>query len=100
MNEKLIELAERRASLVAKAATQRAELAQAMAPWRDSLAIVDQGVLAVRYLGRHPGLVVGAVAFAAILSPKRVFGWLRRGWVVWSMALAMKRKLSGKTFTS
>lgn len=95
MNAKLIELAERRAMLVARAATQRRELAQAFAPWRGPLAIADQGVLAARYLGRHPELVVGAVAFAAVLSPRRVFGWLRRGWVVWRMALAMKRKLSG-----
>lgn len=95
MNAKLIELAERRAMLVARAATQRQELAQAFAPWRGPLAVVDQGVLAARYLGRHPELVVGALAFAAVLSPKRVFGWLRRGWVVWRMALAMKRKLSG-----
>ena len=95
MNAKLIELAERRARLVAKAATQRTELAQALAPWRGTLAIVEQGILAARYLGRHPGLVVGAVAFAAVLRPKRVFGLLRRGWVVWRMALAMKRKLSG-----
>ena len=100
MNAKLIELAERRATLVAKAATQRTELAQTLAPWRAPLAIVDQSVQAARYLGRHPGLVVGAVAFAAVLRPRQVFGWLRRGWVVWRMALAIKRKLPGKTCTS
>ena len=95
MNAKLIELAERRATLVDRCATQRTELAQALSPWRASLAVVDQGMLAARYLGRHPGLVVGAVAFAAVLRPKRILGWLRRGWVVWRMALAVKRKLSG-----
>ena len=96
MNTKLIELAERRATLVARAANQRSELAQALTPWRRPLAVVDKGVLAARYLGRHPGLVVGAVAFVAVLRPKRVFGWLRRGWVVWRIALAVKRKLSGE----
>ena len=35
MNAKLIELAERRETLVARAATQRAELSQALAPWRE-----------------------------------------------------------------
>ena len=95
MNTKLIELAERRATLVAKAATQRTELAQALAPWRRPLAVVDQGMLAARYLGRHPELLVGVAVFAAVLRPKRAFGWLRRGWVVWRMALAVKRRLSG-----
>ena len=95
MNAKLIELAERRVTLVARAATQRTELAQALSPWRGPLAIVDQGMLAARYLGRHPGLLVGAVAFVAVLSPKRVLGWLRRGWVVWRLTLTVKHGLLG-----
>ena len=44
MNAKLIELAERRTTLVARAATQRAELSQALAPWREALAVVDRGL--------------------------------------------------------
>lgn len=95
MNAKLIELAERRATLVARAATQRTELAQALSPWRKPLAAIDQGVLMARYLARHPVLLAGAVAFAALIRPRRVFGWLRRGWVVWRMALAVKRRLTG-----
>ena len=96
MNMKLIELAERRAMLVARAAIQRSELAQALAPWRRPLAVVDQGVLAVRYLSRHPGLLLGVAGFAAVLRPKRVFGWLRRGWMVWRTVLAVKRRLSAR----
>ena len=44
MNAKLIELAERRTTLVARAATQRVELSQTLAPWRGSLAMVDRGL--------------------------------------------------------
>jgi len=95
MNAKLFELAKRRATLVARAATQRAELSQALAPWRGSLAVVDEGLLAVRYIRNHAALLVGVVAFVAPLHPLRVEKWLRRGWLVWRMAVAVKRILPG-----
>jgi hypothetical protein len=95
MNQKLIELADRRATLVRRAATQRVELSQAMAPWRRSLAMVDQGVVAVRYIRNHAALLVGVVAFAAPFRPLRLTRWLRRGWLVWRMALMVKRILPG-----
>lgn len=95
MNARLIELAERRATLVAKVAAQRAELAQGLAPWRRPLALVDQGVLAARYLGRHPALLVGVGVFVAALNPKRILGWARRGWIAWRMVLAVMSRLPG-----
>lgn len=95
MSARLIELAERRATLVARAAAQRTELAQALSPWRRPLAAVDQGMRIAGYLARHPALLAGVVAFAALIRPKRVFGWLRRGWIVWRMGLAVKRRLTG-----
>ena len=95
MNGKLTELANRRAALVARAATQREVLAQAYAPWRGPLAIVDQGLVAVRYVRNHPALLGGVVAVVAALRPRRVARLLHRGWVAWGAALAMKRGLSG-----
>ena len=94
MNERLLELAERRAMLVSNAATQRAELAQVLSPWRGPLAVVDQGVSALRYLGRYPVLLGGMVACAAVLRPRRMFGLLRGGWLAWRMVVAVKRRLS------
>ncbi len=93
MNAKLIELVERRTTLVARAATQRAELSQALAPWRRPLAVVDQGWVAVRYIRNHAALLAGVAAFVVPLRPLRVARWLRRGWLVWRMALAVKRIL-------
>ena len=81
MNAKLIELAKRRTTLVARAATQRAELSQVLAPWRGPLAVVDQGWVAVRYMRRHAALLVGVAAFVAPFRPWRVARWLRRGWL-------------------
>jgi hypothetical protein len=95
MNARLIELAERRAVLVSRTASQRADLAQILAPWRGPLAVVDQGVSVLRYLGRHPVLLAGVVAGAAVLRPRRVFGWLRGGWPAWRVVVAVRRKLSG-----
>ena len=95
MNAKLIELAERRATLVTRAATQRAELLQALAPWRRPLAVVDQGWVAVRYIRNHTALLVGIVAFVGPLRSLHLVKWLRRGWLVWRVAVAVKRILPG-----
>ncbi len=83
MNQKLIELAEQRAALVAKAANQRAELSQAWASWRGPLNVVDQGWAAVHYLGKNPVLLGGAVAFLVALRPWRMVKWLPPGWLLW-----------------
>ena len=96
MNAKLMELAERRTTLVARAATQRVELSQpTLAPWRRPLAVVSEGLVALRYIGNHAALLVGVVVFVAPLRPLRVARWLRRGWLVSRMAVAVKRILPG-----
>ena len=95
MNAKRIELAERRKTLVARVATQRGELSQALAPWREALAVADRGWVAVRYIRNHAALLAGVAAFVVPLRPLRAARWLRRGWLVWSMARVVKRILPG-----
>jgi hypothetical protein len=95
MNAKLIGLAERRTTLVARVATQRAELSQALVPWRGPLAVVEEGCVTLRYIRNHAALLVGVVAFVAPLRPLRLARWLRRGWLMWRMAVAVKRILPG-----
>ena len=95
MNTKLIELAERQKILAAMAATQRAELSQALAPWREALAAVDRGLVAVRYIRSYAALLVGVVGFVALLLPWRMAKWLRRDGLAWRVALAVKRFLPG-----
>lgn len=94
MNAKLVELAEHRASLVARVAAQRSELSRQLAPWRESLAVVDQGVAVLRYLKGHPGLWVGIVALAVVSRPRRIMGWVRRGWVLWSILRTVRKNLA------
>ena len=95
MNAKLMELAGRRTSLVAMAATQRLELSQAVAPWHEALAVVDRGLVTVHRIRSYAPLLAGVAAFMAPVGPRRVRKWLRRGLLVWSMARAMKRILPG-----
>ena len=90
MNQKSTRLAERRRQLVAQAAAQRAALAHNMEPWRPRLALVDQGVAVFRYIGRHPGLIVGAALLLAALRPRRVGKWLQRGWLVWQVGRRLR----------
>jgi hypothetical protein len=91
MNERLQRLAERRQQLVARAAVQRAALAQHIEPWRTPLALADRGLAAVRYVRRHPGLVIGAAALLAVLRPTRAGRWLQRSWVLVSVVRKLLR---------
>ncbi len=91
MNKKLTRLAERRRQLVAQAAAQRTSLANNMEPWRVRLALVDRGVAAVRYIGRHPALMMGAALLLVALRPRRAGKWLQRGWLVWQVGRSLRR---------
>ena len=95
MKAKLIELVERRTTLVAKIAAQRIELSRALAPWRRPLAAVDLGLGAIRYIRNHIPLLVGVAAFLVPFRPWRMAKWLQRGRLVWRVAHAVKRILPG-----
>lgn len=90
MNGKLAQLADRRRQLVAQVAFQRTALAQDMAPWRAKLALVDQGVAAIRYLRSRPFLVLGAALLFAAVRPRGVGKWLRRGWLAWQIGRRLR----------
>ena len=93
MNAKLIELAEHRTSLVARAAVQRAELSQALTAWREGLAVVDRGLVAFRFIRSYAPLAAGVAGFMIPLRPWRAAKWVRRGLLVWSIARVVKRIL-------
>ena len=95
MNNKIAQLAERRASLVAQMASQRMALTEAFAPLHVPLTIADKGLHAFRYISLHPALMAGAVAIAVAVRPKRWLFVLENGWLAWRLALAAKRRLEG-----
>ena len=90
MNEKLIERAKRRESLLAQGTMQRLVFAQSITQWRKPLAFADYGLAAFRYIKGHPAFLVGGGIVLTVLRPRRAGKWLRRGWVVWQVV----RKLS------
>ena len=90
MNEKLIELAERRTALAARAATQRAELSQALAPWLGALEVVEHGLVAARFIRSHAVLLTGVAALVP-LGRWRTAKWVQRGLMVWSIARVVRR---------
>lgn len=90
MNRRLTALAERRRLLVAQAALQRVTLAHDMRPWRTRLALVDQGVAALRYAGRHPAILVVAALLLVALRPRPVGRWLQRGWLAWRIGRRLR----------
>lgn len=90
MNRKLAQLADRRRQLVAQAAFQRTALAQDMVPWRARLALIDQGVAAIRYLRRRPFLILGVTLLFAAVRPRGAGKWLRRGWLAWQIGRRLR----------
>ncbi len=100
MNAKLIELAERRAALVERAESQRAELAQACEPWRAPLHIADRGLTVLRFIAQHKAVAIGVLAFLVALRPQLASAILRSGWlqnalVLWRAVMTLKRAVGG-----
>ena len=94
MNKKLRNLAERRESLVAKAAAQRLLIAQNIETLRAPLALADRGLAAVSYIKCHPVWTAGAsLGLLALTRSSRSVQWFQRGWTVWQVV----RKLIKKT---
>lgn len=92
MSRESTRLAERRRRLVAQAAAQRTVLVQELEPWRPRLALADQGVSALRYIGRHPALMVGAALLVLVLRPRGTAKWLQFGWMAWQFGRRLRNR--------
>jgi len=98
MNSKEIELAERRAALVARAAAEREELSNALTSCLKPVAAVQRGLDAARRIWSRPEVIAGAVALLTVLRVWRIARWLPPGWAIWRVAriiLGVKRILPG-----
>lgn len=93
MNQRLLELAHKRGQLVAKIQAQREALARDAWPVETALGAADTGAAGVRWLKGHPGAVGAGLAVSFILRPKRVFRWLRRGYLAWQGYAALRQRL-------
>ena len=93
MNPKLLELATRHGALQARIDEQRRTLARHVQPLQAAFARGDAVVDGVDWLKQHPGVVGAMVAVAAILRPKRMWRWGRRGFLAWQGWQAIRKKL-------
>ena len=80
---RLIELRERRATLVAQAGTQRESVIAFVERAEVATAWLDQAASAGRWLRERPLLVAAAVMLLAILRPRRTLKWLAAGFSLW-----------------
>ena len=95
MSERLIKLAERRATLIARADSQRNALGQATVPLRVPLELADRGLAGIHYLRQHPEWLAGGAVLALLLRPRRIVKWAQHGWLAWRFTRSLKNKLYG-----
>jgi hypothetical protein len=84
MNEKMIELMERRDKLLARVAVQRDELADIGLQLHSPLSLVDKGVAVARFLRFHPLLIAG-VAALFLIRRRNVADMIWVGWSAWKV---------------
>jgi hypothetical protein len=76
MNMRIATLRHRRSLLIARAALQREQLAQALQPWQKPLAVADAVAEMARAVRQHP--VFAAVGTSLFLS------FTRHRWLLWA----------------
>lgn len=92
MGNSLNRLALKRERLVAQAAAQRHALSQDIAPWHKPLARVDQGIVVLGYIRRHPILMIGSMLLLVKTRPHHMGKWLKRGWLAWQVMQNFNRR--------
>ena len=81
MQKRLESISEKRERLVKQAADQRLSLVENIRPLQSSMHLADKGLNVVRYVKKHPVLLLGIVALFGLLRPTRAVKWLRTSWI-------------------
>ncbi len=82
MNEQMLALMQRRGELLARIAMQREQAAEIGRRWQGPLALADQGLAGLHFLGSHPAVVAG-VTVLIVVRRRGVVGLAKGGWRVW-----------------
>lgn len=97
MNEKLVALAERKQTLIHKAALQRSVVAQNMQALQQPIAIADRGLQVLRYFRQYPVLMLGVTSISGILIRRlqmaRFTALLQTGWSVFQLVRDVRESL-------
>ncbi|MDA0191640.1 MAG: YqjK family protein [Proteobacteria bacterium] len=98
MNSRLIEIGVRRGRLLERIAAQRAELAGGLRPFGAALRTTDRMLASVRaggdYVRAHPATFATLLAGLALLRPRRVWRWSKRGFFAWRVWRAVRTQLA------
>ena len=94
---RVAELRDKRARLMARAAVERERLSVQLQAWETPLALVDKTFAAARYIGRHPQWIGGAMVLLVVLRPRRALSWARNGLIVWRAWRWISASLRGLT---
>jgi hypothetical protein len=89
--ERLIELAERRTRLQARAQAEREALASTIEHVDQVAGLVQRLRVIVDEVRSRPWIVGGGVALLFALKPRRALGWLAKGWSAWRMYRGAER---------
>lgn len=92
--QRRLELATRRGELTAHIAAQRANFAVHTRPLVRLLGTADQAVHGVRWLKKNPQVVFAFVAGLAIMRPRRVWRWAKRGLFLWRSWKTLRSQLT------
>jgi hypothetical protein len=92
VSARLATLVRKRRTLVARAATQRAELAALVERWRRPLAVADTAFRVGLALRRHPALVAVGVALLAPLRGRSALRWGGRLFTLWELYRALREQ--------
>ncbi len=93
MNENLQRLTRKRNNLVLEVAKQRAVLAETIEVLRPSIALADKGLVVIKFIKKHPFLMLGSCAVLfKVMRSHRIGKWFQDGW----LTLQILRKLRNK----
>lgn len=82
MNQKIIDVMQRRAELRARISLQREQVAEITECWKTPLKWADHGVAVVRFLRSNP-LLLTAVSALFVVRRRNVFTLMMGAWRVW-----------------
>ena len=83
MNERMLEIRQRRDELLVRIEAQRGQLAEITSSWAGSLALADRGVSILRFFRAHPLLLAGVSALA-VVRRRSMAGLIRSALLVWN----------------
>lgn len=96
MNETLMALSKRHARLIERAASQRAQLAEAHASLEGPLAWVSKGLMVARYIRTHPRVILLSVLAVSLTMGRRIPK--AQSWAVRGLAAYQLYKTMGSGF--